>query len=77
MGFHPEAGEELVPITKEVVALWQDQSNRRSPRQVDLKSYELFDPLTGDPRVWYWRSDEGKYEFFTTTMVITPEPEID
>jgi hypothetical protein len=77
MGFHPEAGEELVPITKEVVALWQDQSNRRPPRQVDLKSYELFDPLTGDPRVWYWRSDEGKYEFFTTTMVITPEPEID
>ena len=64
MGFHPETGEELVPITKEVVALWQEQSKRRPPRQVDLKSYELFDPLTGESRVWFWRSDEGKYEFY-------------
>jgi RpiB/LacA/LacB family sugar-phosphate isomerase len=52
MGFHPETGEELVPITKEVVSLWQEQSKRRPPRQVDLKSYELFDPLTGESRVW-------------------------
>ena len=64
MGFHPETGEELVPITKEVVSLWQEQSKRRPPRQVDLKSYELFDPLTGESRVWFWRSDEGKYEFY-------------
>ena len=64
MGFHPETGEELVPITKEVVALWQEHSKRRPPRQVDLKSYELFDPLTGESRVWFWRGDEGKYEFY-------------
>ena len=64
MGFHPETGEELVPITKEVVSLWQEQSKRRPPRQVDLKSHELFDPLSGESRVWFWRSDEGKYEFY-------------
>jgi TPR repeat protein len=64
MGFHPETGEELVPITKEIVALWQAQLNRHPPKQVDLKSYELFDPLTGEPRVWYWRGDDGKYEFY-------------
>ena len=64
MGFHAETGEELVPVTKEVVALWQEQSRRRPPKQVDLKSYELFDPQTGEPRVWYWRSDEGRYEFY-------------
>jgi hypothetical protein len=64
MGFHPETGEELLPITREVVALWQEESKRRPPKQVDLKNYELFDPLTGEPRVWSWRSDQGKYEFY-------------
>ena len=51
MGFHPETGEELVPITKEVVSLWQEQSKRRPPRQVDLKSHELFDLLGRVARV--------------------------
>jgi hypothetical protein len=64
MGFHPDTGEELLPITKEIAAFWQEQSNRHPPRLVDWKSYQLFDPLTGEPRVWYWRSQDGDYEFY-------------
>jgi hypothetical protein len=64
MGFHPDTGEELLPITKEIVALWQEQSKRRPPKLVDWRNYELFDPLTGEPRVWYWRSQDGDYEFY-------------
>jgi hypothetical protein len=64
MGFHPDTGEELLPITKEIAALWQEQSNRHPPKLVDWKNYQLFDPLTGEPRVWYWRSQDGDYEFY-------------
>jgi len=64
MGFHPETGEELLPVTKEVAALWKDQSRRRPPKRVDPQTYELFDALSGEPRVWYWRESEGVYEFF-------------
>ena len=64
MGFHPDTGDELLPVTKEVAALWQEQSKRRPPKLVDWKNYELFDPLTGEPRVWYWRSEDGNYEFY-------------
>jgi TPR repeat protein len=28
------------------------------------KKYAFFDPITGKPRVWYWRSDKGDYEFY-------------
>ena len=24
----------------------------------------MFDPLTGETRVWFWRSDKGEYEFY-------------
>jgi hypothetical protein len=64
MGFHPDTGVELLPATKEVAAAWQEQSKRRPPKLVDWKNYELFDPLTGEPRVWYWRSEDGNYEFY-------------
>jgi hypothetical protein len=64
MGFHPDTGVELLPATKEVAAASQEQSKRRPPKLVDWKNYELFDPLTGEPRVWYWRSEDGNYEFY-------------
>ena len=64
MGFHPESGEELIPITKEVVELWKTEVTRsRLPERVELDKYPPFDPITGEPRVWYWRSDKGEYEF--------------
>lgn len=71
MGFHPETGDELLPITKEIVDLWKSQRDRRTtpvaraaPQRVDSEKYPFFDPVTGDPRVWYWRSEAGAYEFY-------------
>lgn len=67
MGFHPDTGEELLPVTREIADLWKKQTEekqRRIPQRVDLGQYAPFDPLTGAPRVWYWRSDKGEYEFY-------------
>ena len=63
MGFDPETGDELLPIRKEVVALWKEQSKRQAPRRIDPQAHNIFDPLTGEPRVWFWRK-EGEYEFY-------------
>ena len=67
MGFHPDTGEELLPITKEVVEAWKfqmQQEARRPPRRIDIGNYDIFDPITGKPRVWYRRSENGGYEFY-------------
>ena len=77
MGFDPGTGDELVPITKEMVALWRDQEKRKedegrrkkeearqAPQLIDPGKYDPFDPLSGQPRVWYSRDAGGEYQFF-------------
>ncbi len=66
MGFHPDTGEELLPVTKEVVASWKDQQAKpkRVPQKVDPKTFIFFDQITGEPRAWYWRGSDGQYEFY-------------
>lgn len=70
MGFHPETGEELLPISKDIVDLWKSQQDGRNasaaritPQRIDPDKYSFFDPVTGDPRVWYWRSKSVDYPF--------------
>jgi TPR repeat protein len=64
MGFHPDTGEELVAVTKDVVADWKNQQGKRIPQKVDPKSFVFFDQISGEPRAWYWRGPEGQYEFY-------------
>lgn len=67
MGFHPETGEELQPATPEIAEAYkrQVQSGKRPvPRRVDVDDYAPFDPISGRPKVWYWRSPERQYEFY-------------
>jgi hypothetical protein len=68
MGFHPQTGEELIPITREVVETWKTQAAkivRRVPVRVnDPEKVGFFDPTTGAAKVWYWRSETGDYEFY-------------
>jgi tetratricopeptide (TPR) repeat protein len=66
MGFHPDTGEELLPITKEIVATWKDQQAKpkRVPQKVDPNNFVFFDQISGEPRAWYWRGPEGQYEFY-------------
>lgn len=67
MGFHPESGEELVPVTADIARTYKSQAHRQlsPPRRVtDIENYQLFDTATGRPRVWFWRGANGEYEFF-------------
>ena len=67
MGFHPELGEPLIPVTKEVVEGWKlqrQQEARQAPQKINPDKYAPFDPITGKARVWFWRSAGGDYEFY-------------
>jgi hypothetical protein len=68
MGFHPQTGEELIPITREVVETWKQQTSkvvRRIPLRVDdPEKFGFFDPTTGAAKIWYSRNGNGEYEFY-------------
>jgi hypothetical protein len=74
MGFHPDTGAELLPVTPDIVEVFMSQRaerqqravrrQRRPPQQVDPETYQFFNPATGEPQVWYWQDPEGSYEFF-------------
>jgi hypothetical protein len=68
MGFHPQSGEELLPVTRDVVESWKQQAAkvvRRIPVRVeDPEKFGFFDPTTGSAKVWYSRNDRGEYEFY-------------
>jgi hypothetical protein len=74
MGFHPQTGEELSPVTREVVDAWKQQSAkvvRRVPLKVDdPEKYGFFDQTTGAAKVWYSRSDSGDYDFMMDPVFI-------
>lgn len=65
MGFHPDTGEELLPVTKEIVNRWKTTFARQVPNQIeDPEKFGPFDPVNGRARVWYYVSERGAYEFY-------------
>lgn len=66
MGFHPDTGEELLPVTREVVVTWKGQQDkpRRAPQKINPEKFVFFDPMNGESRAWYWRGTDGEYEFY-------------
>lgn len=66
MGFHPDTGEELLPVSREIAMAWKDQQEKpkRAPLKIDPATFVFFDQITGEPRAWYWRSPDGPYEFY-------------
>ena len=67
IGFHPDTGQELLPVDPAIVIEWRRQmdiKSRRPPQLVDINRYAPFDPVDGKPRVWFWRGREGMWEFY-------------
>ena len=67
MGFEPNTGRELIPVSKDVVEQWNLQQRTQPPRVpklVDPEKYVFFDPLGGDPLAWYWHSTDGSWKFY-------------
>jgi tetratricopeptide (TPR) repeat protein len=67
MGFQPQTGDELKPVSRQIVEEWREQQSktvRRVPNRIDPERFGFFDPVTGDPKIWYWVADSGEYEFY-------------
>ncbi len=67
MGYHPETGEELQPVTPEIVQQWQVQQTeiaQRPPQRIDPEKFTFFDPKTGRARAWFWRGSDGQLQFY-------------
>jgi hypothetical protein len=72
MGYSPRTGEELTPITRQITDEWtvdeqarQLEAQRVPPKRIqNPETTVFFDPITGQPKVWYWRGDQGDWEFY-------------
>lgn len=67
LGYHPETGEELLPVTPEIVDRWNAQqanAKRKRPAPVDPDTHPFFDPKTGRPNIWHSPGENGALEFF-------------
>jgi hypothetical protein len=73
MGFHPETGEELQPVSRDAVEAFKlqvsarrqwEERRQRPPQRIDPETFPPFDRVSGEARVWYWRGEEGEYEFY-------------
>lgn len=68
MGFHPQTGEELIPVTRNIAQEWKQQAAkvvRRIPVRVnDPEKAGFFDQTTGAAKIWYSQTQSGEYEFY-------------
>lgn len=71
MGFNPRTGEELKPVTRQIADDWtrdrlaqQEDKARKPAKPVNPDTAVFFDPISGQPKVWYWRSSAGVWEFY-------------
>ena len=72
MGFHPQTGEELKPVTRQIVEEWREQQSktvRRIPNRIDPEKFGFFDPVTGDTKIWYWVADSGRLRILRWTWI--------
>jgi hypothetical protein len=63
LGYHPETGEELLPVTPEIVDRWKAQQ-AKPPAPVNPDTHPFFDPKTGRPNIWHSPGESGALEFF-------------
>ena len=69
-GYHPQTGDKLQVVTRDILDDWQNRRKDptapvRVPNRVKITTETVFfDPLSGNPKLWYWQRDRGDYEFF-------------
>ncbi|MFW6129868.1 MAG: hypothetical protein ACOC56_01715 [Atribacterota bacterium] len=64
-GFDPRYGIKLKPVTPKIAENYEKAKKGLRPKRIDIsKGIEFFDSITGKPKVWYYKDNEGNYEFF-------------
>jgi hypothetical protein len=74
-GYHPQYKEKLQPIDSEIVAQIKTRLKADAeripqvPKRIDydhisIERIVFFDPSTAEPKVWYFKTDDGRFDFF-------------
>jgi hypothetical protein len=67
-GKDPVYGIEAKPCAfEQIVTIRETEKGISGPQRLqigDVKQFAFFDPITGKPRVWYYKSPDGSYEFY-------------
>lgn len=66
-GYDPKYGIKLQPVTPEIIEKYKKKELGLAPNKIEISSpqtYEFFDKITGEPRVWYYLDQNGNFQFF-------------
>jgi hypothetical protein len=64
-GFDPKYGIELKAVKPKMIEQYERAKRGMKPKLIDAsKEIEFFDSITGNPKVWYYKNNEGNYEFY-------------
>ena len=63
---YDSSGEERRPVTAQICHIRQLQQRGIRPHQItgDPRRLNFFDPITGQPRVWYYKHADGQIDLF-------------
>jgi len=71
-GYDPKYGKKLKPVTPEIIANLEKMKRGMQPKRVlydSLDEIELFDRITGENSVWYYKDSSGNYELFNSAGI--------
>jgi hypothetical protein len=65
-GGYDTAGAQKLPVTSDICKAFARQVAKVAPQRIggSVRDLQFFDPNTGRPRVWYYKSTKGTYELF-------------
>lgn len=74
-GYHPHYKEKLQPITSDIVAQIKTKlkadaeripqiPNRIDYDHISIERIVFFDPSTAEPKVWYYKADDARFDLF-------------
>ncbi len=66
-GYDPKYGIKLQPVTPDIINKYQRNKLGFVPNKINIdspKDYQFFNPITGEPKVWYYKDENGIFEFF-------------
>ncbi len=63
LGFDPESGRECRPLNSQVQEKLNEYSRGRKPVEITSGNPVYFDPLSGEPVIWYTKAD-GRIQIF-------------
>jgi uncharacterized protein (UPF0147 family)/signal transduction histidine kinase len=64
IGIDPDTGLECRPLTPQIIEKLEEYRSGHRPTQITSNDPRFFDAVTGEPVIWYSKSDQGEIELF-------------